>query len=86
MTRNVVNGILWRQLSGAAWHDMPEKYGKWNSVYQCWKRWNERGTLENVTAALAGSRGYKLDLTTVRRARYTSRKRTNAGALAERAG
>jgi transposase len=32
--RNIINGILWRLRTGAPWRDVPEKYGKWNSVYR----------------------------------------------------
>jgi transposase len=30
--RNIINGILWRLRTGAPWRDVPEKYGKWNSI------------------------------------------------------
>jgi transposase len=74
LNRKTINGILWRLRTGAAWQDMPARYGKWNSVYQGWKRWNARGTLVNVNAALAKSRGYTINLTTIVRARYRPRK------------
>jgi transposase len=32
--RQIVNGILWRIRTGAPWRDLPEKYGKWMTVYQ----------------------------------------------------
>ena len=30
--RRVLNGILWVVRSGARWIDVPERYGRWNSV------------------------------------------------------
>ena len=30
--RRVLNGILWTVRSGARWIDVPERYGRWNSV------------------------------------------------------
>ncbi|MEC4817923.1 MAG: transposase [Scytonema sp. PMC 1069.18] len=30
--RQVVNGILWILRTGAPWPDMPERYGKWESI------------------------------------------------------
>jgi transposase len=35
--RNIINGILWR-LRTAPWRDVPEKYGKWNSIYRRFRR------------------------------------------------
>jgi transposase len=32
--RQIVNGILWRIRTGAPWRDLPEKYGKWMTIYQ----------------------------------------------------
>src|SRR5262252_9638896 len=41
--RNIINGILWRLRTGAPWRDVPEKYGKWNSVYRRFRRWSACG-------------------------------------------
>ncbi|WP_399167750.1 transposase, partial [Streptomyces sp. PsTaAH-130] len=30
--RQVVNGILWKLSTGAAWRDLPERYGPWKTV------------------------------------------------------
>ena len=32
--RTVLNGILWILRSGAPWRDLPERYGKWNTIYK----------------------------------------------------
>jgi transposase len=32
--RLMLNGILWVPCSGAAWRDMPERFGPWSTVYQ----------------------------------------------------
>ena len=32
--RLMLNGMLWVLCSGAAWRDMPERFGPWSTVYQ----------------------------------------------------
>ena len=34
-----LNGILWVLCSGAAWRDMPERFGPWSTVYQRFRDW-----------------------------------------------
>ena len=36
--RTTVNGIIWLARSGAPWRDLPERYGKWNTVYKCFAK------------------------------------------------
>src|SRR5246127_4067251 len=67
--RNIINGILWRLRTGAPWRDVPEKYGKWNSVYRRFRRWSACGVWESVAIALAETMAesghYEIDSTTV---------------------
>jgi transposase len=37
--RLFVNAILWIAKTGAPWRDLPERFGKWNSVFQRFNRW-----------------------------------------------
>ena len=48
-----INGILWRLRTGAPWRDGPERYGKWNSIWRCFRRWCQNGTWEAVATTLA---------------------------------
>ncbi|MBA1142408.1 transposase [Mesorhizobium sp. CCANP35] len=32
--RLFVNGVLWVLCSGAHWHNLPERYGKWKTLHQ----------------------------------------------------
>ena len=41
--RTTLNGMLWILRSGAPWRDMPERYGKWKSVYHRFNRWRREG-------------------------------------------
>ena len=52
--RQIVNGILWRIRTGAPWRDLPEKYGKWMTVYQHFRRWSGAGIWEAVAKARPG--------------------------------
>ena len=46
--RLMLNGVLWVLCSGAAWRDMPERFGPWSTVYQRFRDWRNRGTLDQV--------------------------------------
>ena len=43
-----INGMLWVLRSGAHWHDLPERYGKWKSVHKRFSRWSHKGVWEKV--------------------------------------
>jgi len=46
--RLFVNGVLWVLRSGAHWHDLPDRYGKWKTVHKRFTRWSEAGVWERV--------------------------------------
>ncbi|QEH38932.1 Transposase DDE domain protein [Aquisphaera giovannonii] len=46
--RAMVDGILWILKTGAPWRDLPERYGKWNSVYARFNRWRRDGTWSRI--------------------------------------
>jgi len=67
--RLFVNGVLWVLRSGAHWHDLPERYGKWKTVHTRFARWAKRGVWERVFEALIKDRKNEylmLDTTLVR--------------------
>ncbi|KPY95056.1 ISPS1a [Pseudomonas tremae] len=41
--RLVLHGILWILCSGAAWRDLPERFGPWSTVYQRFRDWRDDG-------------------------------------------
>lgn len=50
--RTTLNGMLWILRSGAPWRDLPERYGKWQSVYHRFSRWRRDGTFDRILKAL----------------------------------
>ena len=46
--RRFVNGVLWVLRSGAHWHDLPPRYGKYKSVHKRFTRWAKAGVWERV--------------------------------------
>ena len=50
--RLFVNGVLWVLRSGAHWHDLPERYGKWKTAHKRFTRWAKAGVWERVFADL----------------------------------
>ena len=50
--RLFVNGVLWVLRSGARWHDLPERYGKWKTAHKRFTRWAKAGVWEAIFAAL----------------------------------
>jgi transposase len=66
----VINGILWRLRTGAAWRDVPERYGDWNKIHRRFSRWSEAGiwkALANTLAEAMGDSTHRgIDSTTVR--------------------
>ena len=46
--RAFVNGVLWVLRSGARWSDLPERYGKYKTVYKRFARWAMRGVWDQV--------------------------------------
>jgi len=67
--RRFVDGVLWVLRSGAHWHDLPERYGKWKTVHKRFTRWARAGVWEKVFTSLTGdpdNQYLMLDTTLVR--------------------
>ena len=58
--RQVLNGIVWILRTGAPWRDLPERYGRWKTVYDRFRRWRDSGLWQRILDALL-ARARKLD-------------------------
>ncbi|QYO62634.1 IS5 family transposase [Leptolyngbya sp. 7M] len=50
--RSVINGILWIVRTGAPWREMPERYGKWETVSGRFYRWRRDGLWHQILSTL----------------------------------
>ena len=46
--RVFVNALRWIAKTGAPWRDLPERFGKWNSVFQRFNRWCKSGVFQTI--------------------------------------
>ena len=46
--RTVLNGMFWILNSGAQWRDLPERYGKWQTVYDRYRRSTREGLFDQI--------------------------------------
>ena len=50
--RLFIDAILYVAKTGIPWRDLPERYGKWDTVFKRFNRWARKGTWARVFAAL----------------------------------
>lgn len=43
-----INALMWICKTGAAWRDVPSRFGKWNTAFRRFNRWCKRGVLQRV--------------------------------------
>jgi len=95
--RRKVNGILWILRTGAPWRDLPERNGKWNSVFVRFTRWSKLGVWDAILETLASlgppaDKEHAIDSTIVRAHQHAAgvkggikiKKRSAARAAASR--
>ncbi|EGR03940.1 transposase DDE domain protein [Vibrio cholerae HE-40] len=46
--RDTLEGILYRMRTGIQWRDLPEKFGRWNSVFRRFNLWSKKGVLREL--------------------------------------
>ena len=50
--RLFVDAVLWLVRAGAPWRDLPEEFGKWNSVFKRFRRWAKKGVWKGLFTEL----------------------------------
>lgn len=50
--RRIMNGIFWILNTGAPWRDLPERYGKWKTVHDRFRRWSRDGIFDKILERL----------------------------------
>jgi transposase len=50
--RLFLDAVLWIGKTGAPWRDLPERFGKWNTVWRRFDRWAHKGVWRKVFDAL----------------------------------
>jgi transposase len=50
--RLFVDAVLFVAKTGIPWRDLPERFGKWNSVWKRFDRWCDRGVWEALAEQL----------------------------------
>lgn len=80
--RLFVNAVMHVAKTGVAWRDLPERFGKWNSVYVRFRRWAKKEVWQNVFSKLSDKelKALLIDSTAVRVHHH------GAGALKKAAG
>ncbi|MEU5136999.1 IS5 family transposase [Streptomyces californicus] len=48
----VINGILFRVRTGIPWRDLPERFGRWKTIYERHRRWSADGTWDRILRAV----------------------------------
>jgi hypothetical protein len=50
--RLMVEGILWVMRTGGSWRALPERFGPWSTVADCYRRWRKEGVWDRIRQAL----------------------------------
>jgi transposase len=60
--RLFLEAVLWRVRTGLPWRDLPSGFGRWNSVFQRFRRWVRAGVFERIFECLSGEPDFEYAL------------------------
>ena len=49
-----IETVLWIARTGSPWRDLPKEFGKWNSVFQRYRRWGKAGRFTRIFEEING--------------------------------
>ena len=55
--RRYFEGMMWVARTGAQWRQLPDAYGKWNSVFRRYRRWVTTGVFDAMLETLGDLAG-----------------------------
>ena len=50
--RNFINAVWYVAKTGIPWRDLPERFGKWDTVYHRFNEWSKKGVWQRIFAAV----------------------------------
>ena len=80
--RLFADAVLWVLRTGSPWRDLPERFGKWSTVYTRYNRWCKKGVWQDIMAALAAEAdagAIAIDSTVIRAHRHAAGAPKKAG-------
>jgi transposase len=60
--RLFLEALLWRVRTGLPWRDLPREFGRWNSIFQRFRRWARAGVFERIFERLSDAPDFEYAL------------------------
>lgn len=52
--RAFIDAVIWIVWNQTSWHELPPEFGKWNTTYMRFKRWNENAIWSQLARDVVG--------------------------------